>query len=65
MNSEAYEREVLALVTKFFETQPEKVDLWMKLPNPMLGEVSPNQMLERGRGENLLKWVKDSLEENY
>jgi hypothetical protein len=33
-------------------------------PNPLLGDISPFQMVKEGRGEKLMKFVRESLFEN-
>ena len=52
------------LVLEFFEGNEKKRDLWFDTPNPMLGRVSPYEMITLWREEKLLKWIKTSLEEN-
>lgn len=42
----------------------DKINLWMKLRNPMLGEISPLFMIATGRGEKLLSWMKTQIDEN-
>lgn len=52
------------LVLKFFNQDMKKTTAWFGAPNPLLGEVSPNQMLEMGRHEKLLKFIESQLEGN-
>ncbi len=52
------------LVSEFFEGDDVKTDLWFILPNPMLGDISPGDMISLGRSEKLLRWVVQSLAEN-
>ena len=56
--------EVRALVLKHFNGDDDKTNAWMSVPNPMLGDTSPTNMLLFGRYEKLMQFVKDSLEEN-
>ena len=56
--------EIERLLMEFFRNDAEKVRVWMESPNPMLGWLVPNKMLEVGRGEKLLKIVRQSLAEN-
>lgn len=52
-----------ALISAFFQDTGTMVR-WMRAENPLLGGMSPNKMLEMGRGEKLLNFVKTQLEEN-
>lgn len=56
--------EIFRLITGFFEGDIDKAHLWMKLPNPLLGNVSPTNMIAWGRVEKLKNFVVTSLEEN-
>lgn len=51
------------LVDSFFNDNI-KTQLWLSTDNPGLGGVSPKWMLASGRGEKLLQFIKDSLDEN-
>ena len=42
----------------------DKVVDWLYTPNPMLGDVKPLHMLEMGRTDKLLQFIKDSMEGN-
>lgn len=37
---------------------------WFMTSNPLLGNVSPIDMIHLGRGDKLCKWVKNQIEEN-
>src|SRR3954463_7148267 len=50
------------LVAEFFEGGVNKVSLWFELPNPMLGTLSPRNMIRAGRYKRLLNFVLDSRE---
>jgi hypothetical protein len=55
--------EVRAIVLKYFEDQNAefpyaKRRLWMTLPNPMLGNISPEEMVLWGQVDKLLEFVK-------
>jgi hypothetical protein len=39
--------------------------LWMATPNPLLGGLSPLQMLHAGRGEKLAQFIECAAEANY
>ena len=52
------------LVENFFEGEPEKAKLWFSLPNPNLGGLTPNWMVEHGKVKKLLSFIKSSLASN-
>jgi hypothetical protein len=51
------------LVFEFF-SDDVKTQLWFKTPNPMLGNVSPRDMIRFGRYNKLLRFVTQAIEEN-
>lgn len=59
-----YNQKVFDLVFNFFGGNIHKVKLWLKIDNPMLGYISPETMMKTGRGEKLLKIVKEAIDEN-
>jgi hypothetical protein len=50
------------LIAEFFAGDAEKVGLWFELPNPVLGNISPRQMIRIGRYKRLLNFVVDARE---
>jgi len=50
------------LVYQFFEDDV-KTKLWLQTPNPMLGNVSPRDMIRFGRFSKLLRFVTQAMEE--
>ena len=52
------------MILAFFQGDVLRAHAWMNAKNPHLGDVSPNQMIEMGRGKKLLAWVKAQLAEN-
>jgi hypothetical protein len=50
------------LVAEYFNGDPHKVGLWFELANPMLGNISPRNMIRGGRYKRLLNFVLDSRE---
>ena len=52
------------LVAEFFDGDALKTALWFKTPNPMLGNLSPRNMIRYGRYKKLLNFVQSALEEN-
>lgn len=47
---------ICQLVAEHFE-DPYKTALWFKTPNPLLGNVSPRDMIRFGRYSRLLKFI--------
>ncbi len=37
---------------------------WFTTPNPLLGNVSPIEMIKNGRGDKLCKWIANQIDEN-
>lgn len=50
------------LVAEFFNGNAQKVGLWFELPNPMLGNISPRNMIRAGRYKRLVSFVLDARE---
>jgi hypothetical protein len=50
------------LVFQFFNDDV-KTKLWFQAPNPMLGNVSPRDMIRLGRYNKLLRFVTQAMEE--
>jgi hypothetical protein len=50
------------LVFEFFDDEV-KTALWFKTPNPMLGGVSPRDMIRVGRYNKLLRFVTEALKQ--
>jgi len=48
------------LVAEFFDGDVQKVGLWFELPNPMLGNLSPRNMIRAGRYKRLINFVLDA-----
>jgi len=57
------ELEAYELVYNFFNDK-EKANLWLSTPNPMLGNIIPQTLIQIGKGEKLLKIIKELLDEN-
>lgn len=51
------------LVAGFFKDQ-DKTMLWFQTPNPLLGNVSPAEMIKMGRFLKLLRFIQTALEDN-
>jgi len=54
---------MLKLVADFFDDH-EKADVWFRTPNPMLGNVSPDDMIAAGRNAKLRSFMIAALAEN-
>lgn len=47
-------------VATFFKGDVEKTVQWFKLPNPMLGNISPRDMIRFGRYKKLMRFVQEA-----
>lgn len=64
MGEKAIFPQVFNLVNEFFKGDEQKTMCWLIMPNTLLGGVAPFDMLVCGRGEKLLKFVKQQLDMN-
>ena len=55
---------ICALVAGYFEGDIDKTALWFRTINPMLGDISPREMIRFGRSERLLKFVMEASDAN-
>lgn len=53
----------IGLVHSFFKDESKTI-LWFKVPNPLLGDVAPRDMIKVGRSKKLLKFIQTALEES-
>ena len=53
----------LKVVDGFFKNESKSID-WMYTKNPLLGDVSPIDMIKVGRFDKLMKFIYTQLEEN-
>lgn len=51
---------ILNRVTTIFEGDLEKTKLWFHMPNPLLGETSPREMLCQGRSKQLSLFLSEA-----
>ncbi len=51
------------LLMGFFNDK-RKADLWFKTPNPIMGMVTPQSLIDIGRADRLLKIVETLLAQN-
>jgi uncharacterized protein (DUF2384 family) len=64
MYSHTIVRQCQEVVDEFFREHyafgaEEKISAWWSTPNPLLGGMSPSDMVETGREEKLLKCIKN------
>ncbi len=52
---------VLEEVARFFDGDVKKTALWFNIPNPLLGELSPRDMILYGRARKLLQIVQNEI----
>lgn len=55
---------ICGLVAQFFAGDVTKTALWFRTKNPMLGDISPRDMIRYGRYARLQRFVLDALEQN-
>ena len=55
---------LLNLVASHFDGDRQRTILWFTIPNPLLGNVTPRDMIRLGRSEKLLKFVINAIAEN-
>ncbi|HKT72275.1 MAG TPA: hypothetical protein VJQ47_05250 [Steroidobacteraceae bacterium] len=55
---------VCGLVAQFFGGDVAKTALWFRTKNPLLGDISPRDMIRYGRYEKLRRFIMNALAEN-
>lgn len=55
---------VLNLVAEHFNGDTTKTTLWFVTPNPLLGNITPRDMIRFGRYKKLFKFIFNALSEN-
>jgi hypothetical protein len=55
---------ICGLVAQFFQGDVTKTQLWFQTKNPLLGNISPRDMVRYGRHEKLRRVVMEALTEN-
>ena len=53
----------LAVVGRYFKDL-QKTVLWFKVPNPLLGNIAPREMIRVGRFNKLFRFILNALNEN-
>ena len=51
-------------LAEFFKLEPQKIALWILLPNPSFGGKSCAEMFALGRGHKVKSWMKLTAIEN-
>ena len=54
---------VLNRVAQYFQDE-HKTLLWFKTPNPLLGNITPRDMIRVGRFRKLQRFIQNALDEN-
>lgn len=49
------------MVAQIFEGDAQKTSLWFRTKNPMLGDISPRDMIRLGRYDRLRKFVINAI----
>jgi hypothetical protein len=55
---------IVNLVAGIFEGDIQKTVLWFRAPNPLLGDVSPRDMIRLGRYDKLRKFIISAIAES-
>jgi hypothetical protein len=53
----------LNMVAQYFQDEHKTV-LWFKTPNPLLGNITPRDMIRVGRFRKLQRFIQSALDEN-
>jgi hypothetical protein len=53
----------ISLVGQYFKDL-HKTILWFKVPNPLLGNIAPREMIRVGRFNKLFRFIQSALNEN-
>jgi hypothetical protein len=52
---------VVSIVSTQFNQEKEKTRLWFSMPNPLLGGVTPLQMILLGKHKKLMKFIQRAI----
>ena len=58
------EQDLKQLLSLFFKNNT-KVEMWMETKNPLLGNISPDEMIAEGRIKKLVDFVRVQVMSNY
>jgi len=56
--------QAFGLVLEFFGWNWDRTELWFRMPNPLIGGLSPIAMILFGRADRLLAWIQTQIGEN-
>lgn len=56
---------IIGLVLEYFENDMKQTVIWFQMSNPLLGDLSPRDMIRFGRYKKLLKFIMNSRAANY
>ena len=55
---------ICCLVAEYFDGDPERTALWFKSSNPMLGGITPRDMIRYGRYKKLMAFITEARQAN-
>ena len=55
---------ICSLVAEYFEGDAIKTATWFKTPNPMIGDITPRDMIRLGRSNKLIRFIMEARAEN-
>jgi hypothetical protein len=55
---------IASMVAEYFDGDPAKTALWFRTSNPMLGGITPRDMIRYGRYKRLLKFITTARQAN-
>lgn len=55
---------IISHLEKFFKNNDDKIKDWLETKNPNLGNLSPLELIKRGRAHKVLEFVESAMEEN-
>lgn len=58
-------QQVLKEIIEFFNYDKDKALVWYMTKNPLLGDISPFEMVKIGKGQKLMKFIRSQLDGNH
>ena len=58
-------KEIIDIVSDFFDGDQTKVKLWFKSANPNFGGISPNELILLGCEQKVLDFAVDARDANH
>ena len=64
MDKEAEKKEILHLISEYYNKSQEKALTWYDTPHKLLSDrnESPKDLVEKGYGAEVVKWIKMVLD---